>query len=70
MGSKVRYRCINYQSCKTCKYHDQIELTYIREQAEQNIINQSVNVDLTNRKTTSKLLLLHNLTIKLCPQQK
>ena len=29
-GSEVMYRCINCQSCKTCKDHDQIDLTGIK----------------------------------------
>ena len=59
------YRCINFRSCKTCKNQDQIELTSIRQEAEQDIMNHSLNADLTNHQTIAKLLLLHNPTIKL-----
>ena len=68
-GSEIMYRCINCRSCKTCKDHDQIELTSIKEEVEQDLINQSVVVDFTNRQTTAKLPLLHNPTIKLCPNK-
>ena len=59
-------RCINCWSCKTCKDHDQIELTSTKEEVEQDIINHSVNVDLSSRQTIASLPLLHNPTIKLC----
>ena len=46
VGCEITYRCINCRACKTCKDHDQIEMTSTKEEIEQNIINESVHVDL------------------------
>ena len=48
-GSEIMYPCINCRACKTCKDHDQIEMTSIKEEVKQNMINQSVHVDLKQR---------------------
>lgn len=46
-GSEITYRCINCRDCKECKHHDNIESISIKEEIEQEIINQSVTVDIT-----------------------
>ena len=55
------------KTCKTCKDHDQIEVTSIKEEVELDMINQSVNVDLKQHQTIAKLPLMHDPAIKLYP---
>ena len=64
-GSEITYRCINCCACKTCKDHDQIEMKSIKEEIEQDMINQSVHVDLKQRQTIANLTLMHDSAIKL-----
>ena len=45
-GSVVNDRCLKCRNCSICKNHDQIEEISIREEVEQDVINQSVKVDL------------------------
>ena len=68
-GSEITYRCIKCRSCKTCKDHKQSEGVSIREEIEQDIINKSVHVDVTERKTTASLPFIHNPEVKLAPNK-
>ena len=68
-GSEITYRCINCHAFKTCKDHDQIKITSIKEEIEQDIINQSVQVDLKQRQAIANLPLMHDPAIKLCPNK-
>ena len=42
-GSEITYQCINCGACKRCKNHDQIEMTSIKKEVEQDMINESVS---------------------------
>ena len=64
-GSEITYPCINSRTCKTCKDHDQIEKTNIKEEIEPDMINQSVHVGLKQRHTIANLPLMHDPAIKL-----
>ena len=64
-GSEITYRCINCRAYKTCKDHDQIKMTIIKEEIEQDMINQSVHVDLKQHQTIANLTLMHDSAIKL-----
>ena len=68
-GSEITYRYISCCACKTCKDHNQIEITSIKEQIEQDMINQSVHVDLRQRQTIANLPLMHDPVIKLYPNK-
>ena len=68
-GSEITYRCINCRACKTCKDHDQIKMTSTKEEIEQNIINESVHVDLKQRQKIANLALMHGPAIKLYPNK-
>ena len=68
-GSVINYRCLKCRSCSVCKNHDQIEEISIREEVEQDVINQSVKVDLQNRTTIARLPVMHNPVIKLHPNK-
>ena len=68
-GSAINYRCVTCRSCKTCKNHDQTEALSIREEVEQDIINKSVVVDITNRSTEATLPFMSDPSIKLAPNK-
>ena len=44
-GSEITYRCINCRNCSDCKKSGQIDCISIQEEIEQDIIDNSVNVD-------------------------
>ena len=64
-GSEISYRCSNCRTCKVCKEHEQYEMMSVKEEVEQDIINNSVKVDMEKRTTTASLPLMHNPTVKL-----
>ena len=64
-GSEISYRCSNCRTCKVCKEYEQYEMMSVKEEAEQDIINNSVKVDMEKRTTTASLPLMHNPTVKL-----
>ena len=68
-GSVINYRCINCRSCKNCKNHTQIEAVSIKEEVEQDIINKSVKVDISNRLTVASLPFIHDPLFKLAPNK-
>ena len=68
-GSEIMYLCINCCACKTCKDHGQIEMTSIKEEVEQDMINQPVYVDLKQRQTIANLPSMHDPAIKLYPNK-
>ena len=68
-GSEITYRCINCHACKTCKDHDQIKMTSIKEEIEQEMINQSVHVDLKQCQKIINLPLIYDPAIKLYPNK-
>ena len=69
VGSEITYRCINCCGCKTCKDHDQIEMTSTEEEIEQDMINQSVHVDLKQRQTNANSPFMHDPATKLYPNK-
>ena len=64
-GSKINYRCIKCRSCKMCKDHDETEEISIKEEAEQQLINNTVFVDTKQRETIARLPFIHDPKIKL-----
>ena len=69
IGSEISYRCPSCRDCKDCKNHDTIESISIREDAEQAIINSSVQVDLVNKVSTARLPFICDPTEKLLPNK-
>ena len=59
----------NCRSRKDCKNHDDIQITSIREEIEQDLINKSVFVDTENQCTIASLPLMHDPEIKLNPNK-
>ena len=64
-GSEISYRCSNCRSCKVCKEHEYNEMTSIKEEIEQDIINSSMKVNMEKQITTASLSFIHNPVIKL-----
>ena len=58
-GSDISYRCTNCRSCKSCKSH-QDEMLSIKEEVEQDKINNSVEVIKENRTTMARLPLMND----------
>lgn len=69
VGSEISYRCPSCRECKSCKNHDTIEAISIRQDAEQAIIDTSVQVDLVNKVTTARLPFICNPIEKLLPNK-
>ena len=68
-GTEMNYRCIKCRGCKDCKNYDQQEVTSIKEEIEQDLINKSVHVDIKNRRTTATLPFIHDPVLKLSPNK-
>ena len=54
IGCKVDYRCSDCIGCKTCKESETVRQTSIKEEAEEILIEKSVEVDIENK--TSKIV--------------
>ena len=68
-GSEISYRCVNCRSCKKCKNHEQLEAVSIKEEVEQDLINQSVKVDINTRSTIATLPFTHDPSTRLAPNK-
>ena len=68
-GSEIGYRCVECRGCTNCRSGEQIEAISIREEVEQDLINKSVSVDIQACKTSARLPLLHDPSIKLAPNK-
>ena len=69
-GSEITYRCVKCRSCPSCKSSDHQRDISIREEAEQELINQSVKLDLESNTVTATLPLLQDPSIRLIPNKK
>ena len=58
-GSEISFRC------RKCRSYDQSEILSVREEVEQDVINNSVEVNIKNRVTVASLPLRQNPAIKL-----
>ena len=65
MLSEITYRCNKCRSCKICKELATDEIMSIKEEVEQDVINNSVEVDVANQRTTASLPLMNNSSINL-----
>ena len=68
-GSEISYRCSKCRNCKDCRHHEQIESVSIKEEMEQELINQSVTINVDQQITTASLPLLQNPSIALVPNK-
>ena len=69
-ASQILYRCIDCRNCQKCKNSERIESISIKEEIEQDLINQSVTVDPVRGITEAKLPLIENPVHKLAPNKK
>ena len=68
-ASEITYRCVNCRNCKDCKINEKTEMTSIREEVEQDIINKSVTVNINDRSCIANLPLLYNPVNYLAPNK-
>ena len=71
-GSEITYRCIscrNCKSCKSCKNSDHQLDTSIKEEAEQELINQSIKIDLESKTVSATLPFIQDPQHKLAPNK-
>ena len=54
-GLDIGYRCVKCRDCVTCKNSEKVEAISLREEAEMELIDQSVNLDLENRRILCSL---------------
>ncbi len=54
-GTEVSYRCMDCRNCKECLKGGLIEEISIQEEAEQDLINKGVDVDVINRRSSTSL---------------
>ena len=64
-GSEITNRCSKCRNCKVYKEHSTDEIMSVKEQLEQDVINQYVKVDVASQRTTASLPLMNNPSIKL-----
>ena len=68
-GTNITYRCRKCRCCKVCKDHERIEEISIREEVEQELIKNSVDVDVTRRSTVASLPFMQDPKNKLAPNK-
>ena len=54
-GIDINYRCVRCRECSACKDSDRSEAISLREEAEMDLIDQSVKLDLVNKKIICSL---------------
>lgn len=69
-GSIITYRCVKCRNCKTCKEHDRNEMLSIREEVEQDVIDQSVVVQENQELTTARLPFMQDPKKRLAPNKR
>jgi len=68
-GSEIFYRCVDCRNCKACKSHGAIENYSIKEEVEQNLINNSIQIKKDASQITASLPFIYNSQIKLAPNK-
>ena len=64
-GSEITYRCSKCRNCKVSKEHSTDEIMSVKEKVKQDVINNTVKVDVASQRTTACLPLMNNPSIKL-----
>ncbi|XP_066931129.1 uncharacterized protein [Clytia hemisphaerica] len=67
-GSEWSFRCVNCRGCETCRNQPN-EIMSIKEETEQQIINDSVTVDVQNHQSIATLPLMADPTHRLQPNR-
>ena len=69
-GSEIRYRCTSCRECKVCKEHENIENISIKEEIEQELINNSVSINQEDKYIVAGLPMIYNPLTKLPPSNR
>ena len=69
-ASEILYRCLSCRGCQKCRNGERIELISLKEEVEQNLIDNSVSVNIQKGETIATLPLLNNSVVKLGPNKK
>ena len=54
-GLNIEYRCVKCRDCSDCKNSEETEKTSLREEAEEQMIKESVKLDIPNKKIICRL---------------
>ena len=68
-GSIITYRCVDCRGCKTCRNSEQIEVVSIREEIEQERLNESVTLNEETQRIEATLPCIENPVTKLAPNK-
>ena len=68
-GLDTSYRCVDHRSCKKCKKGPHIQDVSFKEEAEQDLIEKSLFVDLDAKHIVAKLPFIENPLVKLAPNR-
>ena len=67
-GTEI-YKCIKCRSCNACKNDEDLETVSVKEEIEQDLINNSVSVHTKNQVAIASLLLTHSPEKRLAPDR-
>ena len=67
VGSTITYRCPKHRLCKECREGDQREEISLREEIEENLLDNCVKLDVVERKCTFKMPVIMDPAIHLSP---
>jgi hypothetical protein len=69
LGTESPYRCITCRNCGQCKKGDKLEVISLKEEAEQAIIEQSVELDADSNTLWAKLPFIEDPVTALKPNR-
>ena len=68
-GLDTSYRCVEHRNCSNCKKGPYIQDVSFKEEAEQNLIDKSLFVDLEAKQIVAKLPFIEDPSVKLAPNK-
>ena len=68
-GTEISYRCIKCRSCNACKNNENLETVNVKEEIEQDLINNSVSVHTKNQMAIASLPFIHSPEERLAPNR-
>ena len=69
-GSKIEYRCVKCRSCNDCRNGELIEKTSLKEEIEQDLIEDTVEINLEKKEAIAYSPFIVNPDEKLKPTKK
>ena len=70
IGSLIQYRCVQCRNCGKCKKGEELELKSLQEETEQELIENSVELKVSEKAVYSKLPFIFNPKMKLTDNRK